>query len=128
MVSPVMERIKAIDVKDYHWALWCTVGGGPPHENPIVAARWTDDGRLSFMLDSHNFFSADPDEELELVRQDVSKLPASILADVEKRHRELLARRLTSEQLKRKQELLAERARIDTELRLLEVVDEDPLA
>lgn len=128
MTEPETKQVKAIDVVPYHWALWCSIEGGKPFANPIVAARWLDDGRLSFMLDSHNFYSAEADELLELVPEDVSKLPKSMVDGIVKAHRELVARRLTAEQVKRKRELLAERERIDMELRLLEVEDGDPLA
>ena len=68
---PSEVEIRACDVLPYHWALWCTVcehNGGRPFANEIVARRWSDDGkRIWFMLDTHNFFDADPDELLSLV-------------------------------------------------------------
>jgi hypothetical protein len=66
------QKIKARDVKPYHWALRCTFGGDPtPVDNEIVSVRWSEDGKLlSFMLDSHNFYGAAPDEMLDLVPMD----------------------------------------------------------
>ena len=69
MGAPEMKQVKAIDVKPYRWALWCSVGdSGKPFENEIVGRKWSPDGKLIwFMLDSHNFYSAAPGEVLELV-------------------------------------------------------------
>jgi hypothetical protein len=68
MSEPAFVKIRADEVKPYRWGLWCTVGGGEPHSNPIVSAKWSEDGqRIWFMLDSHNFYDAEPDEVLELV-------------------------------------------------------------
>lgn len=122
------QKVKALDVVPFRWALWCRIGDGEPFANPIVSAKWLEDGRIGFMLDSHNFLIVEPDAELELIPQDVSKFPASMLSDIDRRHRDFQALRLTPEQLKRKKELLAQRERINAELRLLEVVDDDPLA
>lgn len=67
--EPVLQRVKARDVVPYEWAVWCTVEGRPrPFANTIEHVKWTEDGqRLSFMLGTHNFYSAAPDDELELV-------------------------------------------------------------
>lgn len=71
MKKPRMKSVRAIDVVPYRWALWCSVGDDPrPFENLIVHAGWFDDGeRIAFGLDSHNGFSAAPDDVLELVPQ-----------------------------------------------------------
>lgn len=65
----VAVKMKAIDVKPNHWAIWCVHDeGGEPFVNPIGPRKWTDDGeRICFMLDSFNFLKAAPDEELEVV-------------------------------------------------------------
>ena len=66
---PKKIRVKAIDVIPYRWSLWCTVGDCPdPFANEIVRRRWSEDGQhIWFMLESHNFLKAAPDDELELV-------------------------------------------------------------
>ena len=65
---PDAVKIKAIDVELYRYALWCTVGGSKPLLNDIVCRRWSEDGsEIVFMLETHNFMTALPDEELELV-------------------------------------------------------------
>lgn len=66
--SPNFERIRAVDVQPYRWGQWSSVGGSTPFLNQIVSKRWSENGdRIWFMLDSHNFMSAEPDEVLELV-------------------------------------------------------------
>jgi hypothetical protein len=67
--EPKTEKVRAIDVKPYRWALWCTVeGSSKPFANEICIRKWSDDGeKIIFMLDSHNFLFARPDEELELI-------------------------------------------------------------
>lgn len=65
---PEETAIKAIDVKPYRWALWCSVGGSEPFLNDIVCRKWSEDGEeIVFMLDSHNYLSSKPDDELNLV-------------------------------------------------------------
>lgn len=83
--SPAAVRVKAIDVRPYRWADWCTIadddhGESEPRLNPIVGRRWADDGAaIWFMLDSHNFLKAAPDELLDLVPYaDVSMSPAML--------------------------------------------------
>lgn len=66
--APERVKVRAIDVKPYRWALWCSIEGGPPFENEICLRRWSDDGQgIWFMLESHNFLYAEPNEILELV-------------------------------------------------------------
>ncbi len=65
---PELVKVKAIDVKPDRWAEWCSVGGGAPYANVICHRRWSEDGKsIWFMLESHNFLNALPDEVLELV-------------------------------------------------------------
>ena len=67
--EPSMEKIRAADVGSFRWGLWCSIADGKPFTNPIVSARWSEDGEsIWFMLDSHNFYNAKPDDVLELVR------------------------------------------------------------
>lgn len=85
--EPQFQLVKARDVIPYHWALWCTVGDSKPFANVIVMARWSEDGkRIVFMLDTHNFDQADPDEELELVPCDVSHMSSDFIAQVRSKH------------------------------------------
>lgn len=66
--EPECVQIRAVDVRPYHYGVWCTVGGGELHTNPIVAMKWSEDGtQIVFMLDSHNFMFEDPNTVLELV-------------------------------------------------------------
>lgn len=68
MIEPVTEKVRARDVKPYHYGIWCTVGGGQPFNNVICGVRWSDDGaRLWFNLESYNSYDVDPDEEIELI-------------------------------------------------------------
>src|ERR1700675_1652924 len=70
---PPTVQVKAIDVKPMRYAQWCTVRGenglpGPPFANTIESRDWSEDGKqIVFMLGTHNFLFADPDQELELI-------------------------------------------------------------
>lgn len=65
---PETKKVKARDVKPYEWALWCSIMGSEPFANDIVSVHPSECGAyLWFMLDSHNFLKATPDEELELI-------------------------------------------------------------
>lgn len=87
-------RVLARDVVPFEWALWCTGEGGgrEPFANTIVAVRWEPSGRLSFMLDTHNFLSADPDDELELVPLELRGYYLETAKERRRQHREMLAR------------------------------------
>lgn len=66
--EPAIIQKRAIDVTPINHAIWCTVGGSDPFNNHIVNRRWSEDGsKIWFMLDSHNFISALPDELMEVV-------------------------------------------------------------
>ena len=69
MKTPEMKSERAIDARPYQWAVWCRVGGAPkPFANVIESRSWSEDGRhIWFLLGTHNFMKARPDEELELV-------------------------------------------------------------
>ena len=91
---PPSQKVKAIDVKPYRWALWCVVDGGPPFANEIVHRVWTDSGRrIAFGLDSHNGFTADPDEELDLIPHCSPYMTAESLARIDARDAETMAGR-----------------------------------
>ena len=67
MARSDLVKIKARDVRPYKYALWCTVDGREI-DNEIVVVKWSEDGeKIWMMLETHNFHSALPDEELELV-------------------------------------------------------------
>lgn len=67
MNEPVFVTLRARDVKPYHYGLWSSVGGDP-FANCICSVKWSDDGaHLWFMLESHNFYKVEPDEEIEVV-------------------------------------------------------------
>lgn len=66
-MKPETVLVRAIDAVPYRYALWCSIEDGDPFTNLIVLRGATDDGRIRFMLDTHNFFWADPSEQLELV-------------------------------------------------------------
>ena len=62
------QKVKAIEVVPYEWAIWCSVAGSQPFANEIVAQKWSDDGQhIWFMLESHNFLKAAPDDVLDLL-------------------------------------------------------------
>jgi hypothetical protein len=68
MTEPTIVHKRAIDVTPYRHALWCTVGGGEPFANTIVYRKWDEGGSaIVFMLDSHNFCAARPDELMGVV-------------------------------------------------------------
>ncbi len=67
-------KVKAIDAKPYRFALPCLIG---PEERPTLnmmcCRRMMSDGKIGWLLDTHNCFSAAPDEELTLVPVDYIK-------------------------------------------------------
>lgn len=63
-----MDRVRARDVVPHCWGLWSSVMDDKPFVNPICHVKWSEDGsRLWFMLESFNFYSATPDQMLDLV-------------------------------------------------------------
>jgi len=71
-----MQKVKILarNVKPYFYALKCYINEDQdkPIYNQIVGIKWCrlGDNILWFMLQTHNFFSAAPDDELELVEVD----------------------------------------------------------
>lgn len=64
-------RKRAIDVTPLTHAIWCSIEDGEPFVNHITLRRWSEDGkRIVFMLDSHNFLFAAPDEEIDVIETD----------------------------------------------------------
>lgn len=71
----VPTKMRAIDIMPYRTAIWCSVAGGPPFWNEFVAKCWSADGeRIWFMLESHNFDSFLPSEEVEIGLQTEASL------------------------------------------------------
>lgn len=69
--EPTFTKVRARDVKPYHYGLWSSVQGGKPFCNTICHVRWSEDGKtLFFGLDSHNFYEVAPDEIVDLVAED----------------------------------------------------------
>lgn len=93
---PPTVMVKAIDVKPYRYAQWCSIGDGEPFANDIGPRRWSDDGEyIWFMLESYNFFKARPDEILELIPFEDRYRPEESLAASDKRDAEIMAKRPT---------------------------------
>lgn len=93
MDKPTTQMVRAIDVKPHRWAVWSSIGNGEPFTNEIAIRRWSDDGtKIWFMLESHNFLTAAPDEEIELVPL-TPKVPADMLAAWDKRDEETMSKR-----------------------------------
>ncbi len=66
--GPVIVEKPARDVVPYFHGIWCSIGGRRPFVNEIVGRKWSDDGsEIWFMLDSHNFYSAKPDQMMRVV-------------------------------------------------------------
>jgi hypothetical protein len=66
--KPQTVAVRAGDVKPYEWAQWCRIEDSEPFANEIVSVCPADDGvHLWFMLDSHNFLKAHPEEVLDLI-------------------------------------------------------------
>lgn len=66
VAAPV--KIRARDVRPYHFAIWCSVGGGKPHANTIALVKWSETWQqIVFCLESLNFDFRDPDEIVELI-------------------------------------------------------------
>lgn len=67
--EPEQIEVRAIDIVPYEHAIWCSVGDSAPFANSIVSRRWSEDGKhIWFMLDSHNFHKAAPDELVRVVQ------------------------------------------------------------
>lgn len=70
MSEPTQVRKRAIDVTPYEHAVWCSIMDGEPFVNTIVLRRWSEDNKqIVFMLDSHSFLFAAPDEEFDVIEK-----------------------------------------------------------
>lgn len=66
--EPEQVELRAIDIIPYRFGIWCTIEKGEPFVNPIVLRNWSEDGEhIWFMLDSHNFYKAEPDAVVKVV-------------------------------------------------------------
>jgi len=82
--EPKIVNVRAIDAVPYKYAVWCSFEDGKPFANTIVLRAATDDGKIRFMLDTHNFLWAYPNDMLDLVEQDPGHTPefaAKLAAD-----------------------------------------------
>lgn len=87
--EPPQVRKRALDVTPLEHGIWCSIEGGAPFVNTIVLRRWSEDGaRVVFMLDSHNFYFAAPDEEIEVVERVEPLYSGELLADCLRRDAE----------------------------------------
>lgn len=51
MTTPATKQVRAIDVRPYQWAIWCTVGRDTrPFANAIESRRWSEDGQTIWFL------------------------------------------------------------------------------
>lgn len=76
MEEPTLILKRAIDVTPHVHGIWCSVGGSKPFVNPIVLRRWDEkEEKIVFMLDTHNFDSREPEEEMWVVEIECSAGP-----------------------------------------------------
>lgn len=88
--EPVQIEKRAIDITPYEHGVWCTVDGGKPFVNEIVHRKWSSDGQVIFMLDSHNFIFADPEEMILVVETSSEFYTPEFLERVLKKDRETM--------------------------------------
>lgn len=93
MDEPIQIKKRAIDVVPYLYGIWCTVADSEPFINTVATRRWSEDGKkIWFMLDSHNFMSAEPEEEIDVVERKPT-CSNDLLQDVLRRDREAMMKR-----------------------------------
>lgn len=89
---------KAIDITPYEYLYPCILVDKYA-EIEIVNRKWSDDGvKICFMLGTHNFVSAEPDEELEVIPFRPKYCSDEFLEDARKKDRERMANRPASYQ------------------------------
>lgn len=93
--EPIQVEKKAIDITPYEHGIWCTIEGSKkPFVNEIVVRKWSEDGtQIIFMLDSHNFIFADPEEQLLVVETTSEFYTPEFLARVLAKDRETMEKR-----------------------------------
>jgi len=68
MKEPKIKQVRALEVVPHFHGIWCSIQDGEPFVNEIAMRKWSDDGKqIWFMLESHNFVSAEPDELMRVV-------------------------------------------------------------
>jgi hypothetical protein len=68
--KPTQVQKRAIDVTPYVHAIWCSIEGGEPFANVIEHRSWSEDGeQVIFMLGTHNFLFAKPDELIDVIEK-----------------------------------------------------------
>lgn len=66
---PEETEVFASDVRPYEWARWDSIESSEPFSNTIVSVKPSDCGEfLWFMLETHTFFKARPNDVLKLIR------------------------------------------------------------
>jgi hypothetical protein len=94
MTTPETKKVRAIDVVPYRWGLWCTVGDSKPFVNDIEGVSWSDDGQhIWFMLGTHNFYKAEPNEIVELVPCEPVTMSEAFMKEEEERHKKFVQSR-----------------------------------
>ena len=83
----------AIDITPYEYLYPCILVDKYA-EIEIVSRKWSDDGnKIWFMLDTHNFVSAEPDEELEVIPFRPKYCTDKFLEDVRRKDKERMDNR-----------------------------------
>lgn len=69
--EPVVQKMKVLDVRPYHYGVYCCIEEGKPFVNEIVGKDWSEDGeKVIFMLETHNFLFHSPWDEMDVVAMD----------------------------------------------------------
>lgn len=76
MDHPEFTTILYRDLVPYKHAIWSSIAGGTPFANTVGDVQYTKDGRVSVMLESHNFLHGAPDEEAPSVVDRSDRLSA----------------------------------------------------
>ncbi len=64
-------KIKAIDITPYFYSMPCELPGDQFILNEMCCRRWSDNGdKIWWLLDTHNTFSAKPNDLVEVVPTD----------------------------------------------------------
>jgi len=67
--APEQVEIRALDIVIYEHAIWSSIGDGKPFANTIEHRAWSEDGaHIWFMLGTHNFYKAEPEEMVRVVQ------------------------------------------------------------
>ena len=83
--EPELVEVRALDIVVYEAAIWCSIEDGKPFANTIEHRGWSDDGEhIWFMLGTHNFYKAAPDDMVKVVQlpRTERREPKSLFAPV----------------------------------------------